>query len=276
MFRKRFKKILQASPFFARIRYSRFFLKCWYLLRPGVKSMLDKQKNYYRHFLDNLKPGQFTIFDIGANEGFVTAVFLETGLSVVAVEPDERNVLILKTRFQSNKSFQLYPGAVGAANGKLPFYRQNEGAALSTLSTKWKKIVEKGGYRFHSSYADQPGMVDAITIDQLVDMHGLPVLMKIDVEGYEAEVLKGLNHSVPLLLFEAILPEFMPETLECLEKLNSIEPGMVYSYGTAHDLHVKEFVNYFDFRDILKDIKEPTVDIICIAPSYFNYYSRMP
>lgn len=276
MYRKGLKKILQSNKFLTRIRYSRFFLKCWFLLRPGVKAMLSGQKNYYRHFLNNLKPGHFTIFDIGANEGFVTEVFLETGLSVVAVEPDERNILILQTRFRNNSDFQLHSCAIAAANGKLPLYLQNDGTALSTVSTKWKSIIEKGDYRFHSSYADQPGMVDAITIDQLIAEHGLPVFLKIDVEGYETEALKGLSRSVPLLVFEAILPEFMPETLECLEMLNRLEPGMVYNYGSNHELCVSGFIKYVDFCQLLKDLKEPTIDIICIAPSYFDYYTRMP
>lgn len=42
--------------------------------------------------------------------------------------------------------------------------------------------------------------------------------MKIDVEGFEAEVFEGLSQPVLVIFFEANLPEFEEETIRCIKK----------------------------------------------------------
>ena len=42
------------------------------------------------------------------------------------------------------------------------------------------------------------------TLDALIEHSGLPSFCKIDVEGYEAEVLAGLNHRIPALSVEFV------------------------------------------------------------------------
>ena len=44
--------------------------------------------------------------------------------------------------------------------------------------------------------------VPATTLDALIARHGLPRFCKIDVEGYEAEVLRGLSQPISALSFE--------------------------------------------------------------------------
>lgn len=47
-----------------------------------------------------------------------------------------------------------------------------------------------------------PIKINSISLDNIVDKHGVPDLIKIDVEGYEYEVLKDLNKKVKEICFE--------------------------------------------------------------------------
>lgn len=55
--------------------------------------------------------------------------------------------------------------------------------------------------------------------------------VKIDVEGYEPHVLRGLRRLVPYLSFEVNLPEFKQEGLECVEQLANIAAAGRFNYA---------------------------------------------
>src|SRR6516164_9582293 len=122
MSRRDVKNILLENRYFIKLRYSALFLKLWSFLRPSWKKELLHQRVYYHQFFTQLKPGKHIAFDIGANEGFITQLFLQFGVFVVAAEPDKRNVAILSRRFKARKRFQLFPGAIGENNEKHPFF----------------------------------------------------------------------------------------------------------------------------------------------------------
>jgi hypothetical protein len=65
---------------------------------------------------------------------------------------------------------------------------------------------------------DQRIEVTVETLDGLIAAHGGPSLIKLDVEGAEAVVLRGLSEPVPLVCFEA-LPAARDAALECLDRL---------------------------------------------------------
>jgi len=273
---KNLKNILLKNKSFVRLRYSPIFIKLWLLVRPAVRDQLKTQSKYYFEFIKNLKPGPHIAFDIGANEGFISEVFLEKELSVVAVEPDTRNITILTRRFQKNPKFHLSSYAAGSRLGKEELYLQRAGSAFSTLSSKWKELIEKGGYRFHFLYEQRPDTVQLITIDELINIHGMPSLIKIDVEGYEAEVMKGLNLKIPFLIFEANLPEFIGETFDCIERLHQIDKDIVFNYSSSFTLGSDRFVGFDDFKQVLQSLDYPCVDIICIMSNYLDYYTHLP
>jgi hypothetical protein len=55
----------------------------------------------------------------------------------------------------------------------------------------------------------------------LIKKFGVPHFIKIDVEGFELNVLKGLNHPVKYLSFEYTVPECKQQIYECISVLTS-------------------------------------------------------
>ena len=63
------------------------------------------------------------------------------------------------------------------------------------------RAVASGG-----EWADH-AVVPVTTLDALIDRYGLPAFCKIDVEGFEEAVVRGLSRPIPSVSFE-----FTPET----------------------------------------------------------------
>lgn len=276
MILRRIKHILLRSDAFIEFRYSPPILRLLLFLRPSVKAKLKAQKEFYSGFLRNLKWGTHVAFDIGANEGFITEIFLKKQLSVVAVEPDPRNIAILTRRFGENEKFHLLPYAAASNSGTGEFYLQKKGTAFSTVNPKWKQLIEKGKYRFHHSYNEVPLNVQLITVDVLIQVYGSPSFIKIDVEGYETEVMKGLSHKIPIIIFEANLPEFIVETQECIDRLHEIDNEVVFNYSVSFKTAQKKFLGYSEFKRELAQIREPSIDIISIMSNYAEFYEQYP
>jgi hypothetical protein len=60
-----------------------------------------------------------------------------------------------------------------------------------------------------------------VTLDDLISQHGEPAFVKIDVEGYEIEVISGLSKAIKHISFE-FSNEMVGETINCIKHLSNI------------------------------------------------------
>lgn len=158
------------------------------------------------------------VFDIGAAEGYHASVLAELGARVVCIEPQPYCLKILERRFAGHPQVSIVAKGVGADPGEATLHVSRGDPEISTFGVdKWRS-GRFAGY----SWEDQVS-VPLVTLDQLVDEFGAPAMAKIDVEGFEIQVLSGLGRQLPWVSFE-FTREFFDDTRRCMERLTSLGP----------------------------------------------------
>ena len=95
-----------------------------------------------------------------------------------------------------------------------------EATTIASMAPAWTKAVQSSG-RFAAYHWERVERVPVTTLDALIERYGEPAFIKIDVEGFELEVLKGLSRPVRALSFE-FTPECADAALACVERLESL------------------------------------------------------
>jgi FkbM family methyltransferase len=153
------------------------------------------------------------VFDVGANVGHLTGIFLKLGAKIVCIEPNPDCARALRKRFGSNRDVAIVEMGLGNKAGKSDFYICRDIASFSTFSEKqrlsafagrWKRIV-----------------VPVTTLDLLIREFGVPDFCKIDVEGSEPDVLRGLGSRIHFVSFE-FSGRFMEDLIPCIKHLSSL------------------------------------------------------
>lgn len=138
------------------------------------------------------------LFDIGANRGDAVVAGLNKGYRVVAIEAAPKIFTALENNFRGNQNVKTLKFAVASVDFKTVSFYECVEDGLSTLNKEWL-TSETMPYRGKQFWEVE---VPTITVDSLARVYGKPDLIKIDVEGAEWEVFKGMSLYHGMLTFE--------------------------------------------------------------------------
>lgn len=158
------------------------------------------------------------VFDVGAHRGTRSRSFRSIGAQVVAFEPQQDCARSLAAAFAGDSGFTLVQAAVSDTERVADLHVSSE-LPLSTLDTEWMDRTHRSG-RFPNSWHRREA-VTCTTLDKSIETFGVPAFIKIDVEGHELSVIRGLSYPVALLSME-FASESIDRISGCIHHLDSL------------------------------------------------------
>lgn len=186
-----------------------------------------------------IRPGDLA-FDIGSHVGDRISAFRRLGARVVALEPQPGPASVIRVIHGRDRKVTCLRSAAGSAPGELVLRVNSRNPTVSSLSADFISAAQ-GARGWEGQDWDQSLAVPVTTLDLLIAEHGVPTFIKIDVEGFEEEVLAGLTQAVPALSFEftTIARDAARACLTRLERLGpyrfnvALGESQVLSFGEA-------------------------------------------
>jgi FkbM family methyltransferase len=207
---------------------------------------LNKRVGFYSQFINK---GDL-VYDVGANVGNRTDAFINLGAKVVAIEPQPLCQFFLKQKF--GKKITLEKVALGSQKGKMEMFISDV-STISSFDKEWINTVKMG--RFNMYNWDKSIEVDMVLFDEIIDKYGKPAFTKIDVEGFELEVLKGLTNFSGVFSLEFALPEFLDRAVEYINFMVS-KTDCVFNLSLLEsmDLLLDKWCSHDELINKLKDL----------------------
>ncbi len=177
--------------------------------------MLGLFKTRADRFLAQLITDGDLVYDVGAHKGDKTKLYLKAGARVLCVDPQPACVEALQKRFAKDDRVAIEGVGLAGEPGTLELSICDEAPTISTFSDEWKEG------RFADYKWDRKVQVPVTTLDALIAKHGKPAYCKIDVEGFELQVLSGLSQHAGVVSIE-FTSEFLSNLEQCLDHLVSL------------------------------------------------------
>src|SRR4051794_14068877 len=194
-------------------------------LYHGVPGRHRKMLRFYGEFLG---PGDIG-FDVGAHVGSRVRAWRALGARVIAVEPQPDFARILRLFFGRDRDVTIVAKALGAEPGTARMGISTATPTVSSMAPGWIETVATDR-SFAAVRWDRSVEVDVTTLDDLIAAHGAPAFCKIDVEGFEADVLRGLSRPLRALSFE-YLPMAHDAALAVLDLVERSGGAYEYNYS---------------------------------------------
>ena len=171
--------------------------------------LFGTREREHKHILEKVARPGMRVFDIGANIGYYAV--MELGLigpagSLVAIEPSPANIGLLRKNLALNgySNVEIIEAAISDQGGERLFYLSRE-SNLNTFHNVGSGVDHLSGERVK---------VKTLTVPEVAAKCGVPDLIRMDVEGHEVEVIRGMLPSIrngvlaPMIIFETHLSRY--------------------------------------------------------------------
>lgn len=183
-------------------------------------------------------------FDIGCNIGAWSNANINRCDKIISIEASPNTYNKCVNNCKSDKIILLNYAVCNNGNKDIIFYE----AFTDVLSTTNKEWLTNESSRFYN-YPYREITCKTITIDNLIELYGIPELIKIDVEGGEYECITSLTHKTNLLCFEWA-SETNTITFKCIDYLFNIGYKQYYIQNCDEYSFRPVDSDYYDINSI--------------------------
>ena len=200
-----------------------------------LKMFLSKEVDYEPNCVKSIRPivkDNFLIFDVGANIGQYALLFssmLGKNGKVISFEPNHEAFKRLQNNILNNNidNVSIVNKGIGSSDTSSHMY-------VDSVSGGRKSKLSK------NKNSDSGVIVEIESLETAINKYGMPDLIKIDTEGYEYEILKGIN---------------------MLSVENFIKTIILVEVDNASSLNILQLLKYHDCYSIDRSIKITGDDI---------------
>lgn len=171
--------------------------------REDIKWLGTFRESAYRRIFRLTTEHSITqVLDVGANSGQFAVDLRRVGFNgeIFSIEPGHDAFRNLQNRSKRDDHWQVFNFALGSREEKLNLnISQNSG-----LSSSFLKMTSLHLDNFPDSKFISEEMVNVTTLELLakkVNLNPQNMLLKIDVQGFESEVLRGAGNLLPVIPF---------------------------------------------------------------------------
>lgn len=210
---------------------------------------LLREKNYLdgkvSGIVDQLLPAGRVAIDVGANFGLVSSLLSRKFETVFAFEPDAKNIRRMQDLFQKNRldNIEIVPRAAAEKTGPLRLFIA-EATSHHSL-----------GLSHESQNIDSTIEIEAVSLDDFCRDRRIERIdvLKVDVEGFEKEVLLGAKEMLRDKRIKNIIFEISVGVMQRLGRDPYEVPRLLSEYGYSIRSHQGEKLSMTELSQRLLD-----------------------